>query len=131
MENPDLNADEKTARQLREIADAYEQMGVDHLQRETMRTAADLIEHLTEIELANCKIKRCLVEKLTLSQRREQAAVADLKEAASELTGIGTCVVCKFGPEETFDGPHCGKCTMGNCQFEWRGPQGAEEDEAK
>lgn len=70
------------------------------------------------------QIKR-LQAQLSESQRREQAAVEDLKEAASELTGIGTCVVCKYGPEEPFDGPHCGKCTRGDCQFEWRGPQEA------
>lgn len=76
-----------------------------------------------------CNISADLIESLQSqladSQRREQAAKADLKEAASELTGIGTCVVCRWGPEEPFDGPHCGKCTRGNCQFEWRGPQEA------
>lgn len=77
-----------------------------------------------DLAIANAKIKQLEVQ-LSESQQKEQAAVADLKEAALEPTGIGTCVVCRWGPEEPFDGPHCGKCTRGDCQFEWRGPQEA------
>lgn len=56
-----MNADE-IVNILREIADVYEQMGVDQLQRGTMRDAADCIESL-QAQLAE-------------SQRRERGGGA-------------------------------------------------------
>ncbi|MFA5385094.1 MAG: DUF551 domain-containing protein [Eubacteriales bacterium] len=41
----------KTVKELRDIADLYEEMGVDHLQRKTMREAADMIERLTWVSV--------------------------------------------------------------------------------
>lgn len=56
------------------------------------------------------------------SQRRERAAVEDLRLSAVELSeGMGACVVCKHYPD--YLGDKCSECVDGECLFEWRGPQ--------
>lgn len=120
MENPDLNADEKTARQLREIADAHERQRVDYLQRETLRTAAEIIIQL--IELTDYDINQ-LTRLLITSQRREWAAVEDLHTLVLRK---GECFACAHDLHDEGTCPAIGKCSKENDQWEWRGPQEAE-----
>ncbi len=69
-----------------------------------------------------------LKAQLTESQRRERAAVEDLKLSAVELSeGMGTCVVCKHFPENLKgNNEMCDECAVGECLFEWRGPVAEE-----
>lgn len=77
-----------------------------------------------------------LQSKLTESQRREQAAVEDMKIIADTYRekncDDGICGLCKFDADHGLDGDanECPGFETDDC-FEWRGPQEAEKGEAK
>ena len=103
-----MSNDDEIIRTLREIADAYEKMGVDRLQRGTMREAANAIERLQA--------------QLVKSQRRELAAVECWR---------GFCVKCAWnGKQHLPDGKMDDRCVTcranGKCNWQWRDPQGIE-----
>jgi len=90
----------------------------DYCDRERMeKDAADLIESLTA--------------RLAKSQRRERAAVEDMKSIADAYRAAklddGICGLCKFDADHGLDGyaNECPGYERNNC-FQWRGPQDGE-----
>lgn len=103
-----MSNDDEIIRTLRGIADAYEEVGVDRLQRGTMREAANVIERL-QAQLAK-------------SQRRELAAVESWR---------GFCVKCTWnGKQHLSDGKMDDRCVTcranEKCNWQWRDPQETE-----
>lgn len=75
-----------------------------------------------DLLIAQSKINQ-LEQQLAESQRREQAAVEDIADMEKSLPWGVSCYYCKHYAPAGGDG----EC--GNCNFEWRGPQEAEEGE--
>ena len=89
---------------------------------------ADFIAHSREdIPYLLSEVDR-LTAALTESQRRERAAVEDLKLALIDET-LDPCNCCEYGRTNRCthpDGPTCGE--TGGKNWEWRGPQAEKGD---
>ncbi len=111
---------------------AYEDIGVEPQEiAQVMRIAEMLnVVDLVKESLRLWNINRHLEADLAISQRRERAAVEDLKLSAKEMQeGVGVCVVCKHYPADISHGlPEiCDECAgTDQCFFEWRGPVTSE-----